>query len=86
MVGNPERVLKARALHGQNPTHTDEIIRWFEAVAAHWNQHPTPFEWGGDRAARRKRHRRHRVGGSGATTRRPVSRSPESVNGYAHAK
>jgi DDE superfamily endonuclease len=84
MAESIQRVLKGRALGGQNPTHTDQIIGWFEAVAGHWNRNPTPFEWGGDRAARRKRQRdrRHRVGGSGATTRRPLDRR----NGYARAK
>jgi hypothetical protein len=71
------RVLRA-APDGQAPTHAGEIIRWFEAVAARWNDDPTPFVWGGDRAARR----RHRVGGSGATTRRPLAR----WNGYSRAK
>lgn len=80
MAESIQRVLKGRALDGQEPTHTDEIIRWFEAAAARWNDDPTPFEWGGKRAARRKRQRdrRHRVGGSGAMTRRPVRRG----NGY----
>ena len=26
---------------------------WFEAVAGHWNEDPTPFEWGGKRKRRR---------------------------------
>jgi hypothetical protein len=32
----------------------------------HWNDYPTPFEWGGARAARRERSRRggHTLGGS----------------------
>lgn len=83
MAESIQRVLKGRALGGQNPTHAGEIVGWFEAVAAHWNRDPTPFEWGGERAARRKRQRdrRHRVGGSGATTRRPLARR----NGYARA-
>jgi hypothetical protein len=84
MAESIQRVLKGRALSGQNPTSTGEIIGWFEAVAGHWNRTPTRFEWGGERAARRKRQRdrRHRVGGSGATTRRPLTRR----NGYAQAK
>jgi hypothetical protein len=81
MAESIQRILKGRALDGQEPTHPEQIIGWFEAVAARWNAEPTPFEWGGERAARRKRqrNRRHRVGGSGATTRRPVRRG----NGYA---
>ena len=76
MAESIQRVLKGRALDGQEPTHPDQIMSWFESVAARWNADPTPFEWGGRRAARRKRQRdrRHRVGGSGATTRRPVRR------------
>jgi len=74
MAESIQRVLKRRALDGQNPSRPDEIMSWFEAAAAHWNRNPTPFAWGGKRAARRKRQRerRHRVGGSGAQTRRPV--------------
>jgi hypothetical protein len=82
MAESIQRVLKGRALDGQQPAHPGEIIRWFEAVAARWNDDPTPFEWGGDRAARRRRRRAHRVGGSGATTRRPINRR----NGHARAK
>jgi hypothetical protein len=84
MAESIQRVLKRRALDGQHPTHPDEIIAWFEAVTGHWNRDPTPFEWGGDRATRRKRSRdrRHRVGGSGATTRRSVTRR----NGYKQRK
>jgi hypothetical protein len=76
MTESIQRILKRRALNGQHPTTPDEIIAWFEAVAAGWNRHPTPFEWGGKRAARRarSRQRRHAVGGSGAYTRRPLPR------------
>ena len=54
----------------------DRIMAWFEAVAEHWNAAPTPFVWGGKRAARRRRQRerRHRLGGSGACTRAPLRR------------
>ncbi len=84
MAESIQRVLKRRALVGQHPTCPAEIIRWFEAVTRHWNTNPTPFVWGGKRAARRKRprDRRHRVGGSGATTRRPIGRR----NGHAQRK
>ena len=53
------------------------IIDAFEAVAKGWNQHPTPFEWGGKRAQRRQQARlrkRHRLGASGACTRYPIRR------------
>jgi len=76
MAESIQRILKRRALAGQHPTTTDEIIAWLEAVARAWNRHPTPFVWGGKRAARRirRRARRYAQGGSGACTHRPVSR------------
>lgn len=76
MAESIQRVLKRRALDGQHPSNPDEIIARFEAVADHWNKEPTPFVWGGKRAARRKRarERRHAVGGSGAYTRQPIRR------------
>ena len=71
-----QRILKRRALDGQHPTKPAEIIAWLQAVAQAWNRNPTPFEWGGKRAARRarSRQRRHALGGSGACTRRPLRR------------
>ena len=88
MAESIQRVLKRRALDGQQPTTPEEIIAWFEAVARHWNTDPTPFEWGGKRAARRQRQRerRHRLGGSGAQTRRPVARKGQRHYGHAHCK
>jgi hypothetical protein len=76
MAESIQRILKRRALEGSQPTTTEEIIAWLEAVAAAWNRNPTPFEWGGKRAARRarQRQRRHSQGGSGAITRRPIRR------------
>jgi DDE superfamily endonuclease len=88
MAESIQRVLKRRALDGQHPSHTAQIISWFEAVAGHWNKDPTPFRWGGKRAARRQRQqeRRHRVGGSGAYTRQPIQRVPRPVYGYGQGK
>lgn len=88
MAESIQRVLKRRALDGQQPTTPAEIIAWFEAVARHWNADPTPFEWGGKRAARRQRQRarRHRLGGSGAQTRRPVARKGRRSYGHAQSK
>jgi hypothetical protein len=79
MAESLQRILKRRALDGQHPTDTGQIIAWFEAVAEHWDAAPTPFVWGGKRAARRRRQRerRHRVGGSGACTRTPLPRRAE---------
>jgi hypothetical protein len=71
MAESLQRILKRRALDGQHPGSTGEIIERFEAVARHWDAEPTPFVWGGKRAERRRRQRerRHRLGGSGAFTR-----------------
>jgi hypothetical protein len=76
MAESIQRILKRRALSGQHPETPDEIISWLEATARGWNRQPTPFIWGGKRAARRarSRERRHTLGGSGACTRRPVRR------------
>lgn len=72
-----QRILARRALEGEHPRQPEQIIEWLEAAARGWNRAPTPFEWGGRRAARRARarKRRHSVGGSGAYTRRPIRRS-----------
>jgi hypothetical protein len=69
-----QRILKGRAEDGQHPTQPEQIIEWLEATAQGWNAHRTPFDWGGKRAARRKRarERRQAVGGSGACARRPI--------------
>lgn len=77
MTESIQNILSRRALAGSNPQSPDEIIRWFATVAYHWNQAPTPFEWGGKRAARRdrSRQRRHALGRSGAYTRRRVRRT-----------
>ncbi len=87
MAESLQRILKRRALEGQEPGSPDQIMAWFEAVAEHWNRGPTPFEWGGKRAARRRRQRQHRhwLGGSGAYTRKPVRR-PGSTYGYRQRK
>lgn len=76
MAESIQRILKRRALEGSQPTTTEEIIGWLEAVARAWNRNPTPFEWGGKRAARRarQRERRHAQGGSGACSRQPIRR------------
>jgi hypothetical protein len=78
MAESLQRILKRRAPDGQHPISIDQIIAWFEAAARHWDAAPTPFVWGGKRAARRQRQRgrRHRLGGSGAYTRAPLRRGP----------
>ncbi len=85
-----QRIVVRRALAGQHPESTTELTGWLAATVRGWNAAPTPFEWGGKRAARRQRAhaRRHALGGSGGCTRRPISRcrhAPASrTNGYRH--
>jgi hypothetical protein len=73
-----QRILVRRALAGQRPQSGQEIMAWLAAEVAGWNAEPTPFAWGGERAARRQRarERRHALGGSGGFTRRPIRRRP----------
>jgi hypothetical protein len=84
MAESIQRILKRRAWDGQHPTTVAQIVAWFEAVARHWNSAPTPFEWGGRRAARRvrQRERRHRLGGSGACIRAPLRRRQGPAYGH----
>lgn len=88
MAESLQRILKRRALNGQHPSDVAQIVAWFEAVARHWNTAPTPFLWGGKRAARRRRQwqRRHRLGGSGACTQEPIPRSPGASYGHEQVK
>jgi hypothetical protein len=84
-----QRILKRRALDGCHPKTPEEIIAWLEAAARGWNREPTPFVWAGRRRARRERarERRHRLGGSGACTKRPLARRlAYSNNGYGQPK
>jgi transposase len=76
MAESIQRILKQRALAGQHPQTPEEIMGWLEAAARGWNADPTPFEWGGKRAARRRRSRvrQHAQGGSGAHTHQPIHR------------
>jgi hypothetical protein len=78
MAESMQRILVRRALSGQYPETPEKIISLLEGVAQGWNLNPTPFEWGGKRAARRQRSclRRHALGGSGACTRHPLRRQP----------
>lgn len=86
MTESMQRILKRRALEGHYPEKPEQIIEWLEEAARGWNRDPTPFEWGGRRAARRKRtrQRRHSLGGDPARvhgspfeedTERPLSRN-----------
>jgi len=76
MTESIQRIIAGRALAGQTPASSAELIEWLETTARAWNTDPTPFEWGGRRQARRERayRRRHPLGGSGACTRQPIQR------------
>jgi hypothetical protein len=76
MAESIQRIVVRRALAGQHPESTQDLKDWLNATVAGWNAAPTPFEWGGKRAARRQRAyaRRHALGGSGGYTRRPICR------------
>jgi hypothetical protein len=78
MTESIQRILVGRALAGQTPANSAELIDWLESTARAWNADPTPFEWGGKRQLRRRRayQRRHPLGGSGACTRKPLRRRP----------
>ena len=85
-----QRIVVRRALAGQHPESTAELKAWLAASVRGWNADPTPFAWGGKRAARRRRARehRHRLGGSGGYTRRPITRCRHKTAyqpiGYGH--
>jgi len=76
MAESIQRIIKRRALECQHLETADEIMNRLEATVRGWNRAPTPFEWGGKRAARRRRsrERRHALGGSGGYTRRAIRR------------
>jgi hypothetical protein len=81
MAASVPRILVGRALSGQHPESADQVMDGLAATVRGGNAAPTPFEWGGKRAARRarRRTRRHARGGSGACTRRPIRRSRTAV-------
>lgn len=67
MAESVQRIIVRRALAGQQPQSSAQIIAWLEETVAGWNEEPTPFVWDGKRRERRQRARRRRLGGSGAT-------------------
>lgn len=87
-----QRIVVGRALAGQHPHTVEELLAWLAAAVAGWNADPTPFGWGGPRAARRQRarERRHALAGSGGYTRQPLPRTRRPhyhlplPNGYTH--
>jgi hypothetical protein len=88
-----QSILVRRALDGHHTQTAQEAMTWLSEQVAGWNAAPTPFAWGGERAARRQRtrERRHRPGGSGGYTRRPIARRRRPryhlppPNGYVRA-
>jgi len=92
MAESIQGLIEHRALNGQHPATAQEIIDGLEAAVQGWNKHPTPFVWGGKRAARRERARQRRqaLAGSGACIRRlrrhiPITEKLKR-NGGEHAK
>lgn len=87
-----QRILVRRALAGQQPASAHEAMTWLAQAVDGWNAAPTPFVWGGKRAARRQRarERRHALAGSGGYTRQPIPRPRQPPyglpvpNGYVH--
>lgn len=84
MAESVQRIIVRRALAGQHPPDTTTLKTWLRDTVAGWNRAPTPFIWGGKRHARRDRAyaRRHRLGGSGATTSTTVVPRARSVRQY----
>jgi len=82
MAESIQRIVVRRALAGQHPENGEQIMDWLSATVRGWNADPTPFEWGGKRAARRRRAKERRaLGGSGAYTRRPIRRASRRTVG-----
>src|SRR6266702_8923885 len=84
MAESMQRIIKRRALQGQHTYDVEILKQWLTDAVVGWNRHPTPFIWGGKRHARRDRAyaRRHRMGGSGATTAYVMPRRIRSVRYY----
>ena len=85
MAESLQRILVRRALAGQHPQTPQDIIDALEATARAWDADPTPFVWGGRRAARRvrARQRRQALAGSGACSARSFRCR---AHGYAQHK
>jgi hypothetical protein len=75
MAKSVQRIIVRRALSGQRPKDSQQIIDWLEQTVAGWNACPTTFVWNGKRRRRRERAHLRRSGGSGASI----------VKGYAIA-
>ena len=68
MAESIQRIISTRALAGQHPHTPQQLIDQLEATAQGWNLALSPFQWGGQRHARRlrSRQRQHALSGSGA--------------------
>lgn len=84
MAESVQRIILRRALEGYHIYDVEFLKDWLIETVEGWNRAPTPFIWGGKRHARRDRAyaRRHRLGGSGATTTYAVPRRIRSVRYY----
>ena len=84
MAESVQRIIVRRALEGQHVYNVEVLKEWLTDAIAGWNHLPTPFIWGDKRHARRDRAyaRRHRLGGSGATSQYVVPRRMRSVHFY----
>ena len=86
MAESVQRIIIRRAGEG-HPISAVEILKdWLGETIEGWNRHPTPSIWGGKRHARRDRAaaRRHRLGGSGATTQ--YLSEVGFLGGHGHSK
>ena len=66
MAESVQRLICGRALRGQHPKSSAELITWLEDTVAGWNAAPTPFLWDGKRQERRVRAKQPHLGGSAA--------------------
>jgi hypothetical protein len=84
MAESVQRIIMRRAIEGHHIDDVEILKDWLRETIEGWNRHPTPFIWGGKRRARRDRAaaRRHRQGGSGATTQYVLPRRIRSVRYY----
>jgi hypothetical protein len=84
MAESVQRIIIRRAIEGHHVYDVEILKDWLRETIEAWNRHPTPFTWGGRRHARRDRAyaRRHRQGGSGATTHIVLPRRIRSVRYY----
>lgn len=69
-----QRIIVRRACAGQHPRSVPKLQGWLAATIRGWNAALTPLVWGGKRAARCARARRHALGGSGGYSRCPIRR------------